>query len=123
ALSAAENAARWLRKAKRYQAAGTRISARRAEVAADLARAEELLARASSARDAAQLAAVESALPAPPRQARRGAAKERLPYRRFRSQGGQAILVGRSARDNDTLTFQVARGNDVWLHARGLQGA
>jgi predicted ribosome quality control (RQC) complex YloA/Tae2 family protein len=31
--------------------------------------------------------------------------------------------VGRSARDNDALTFKVARGNDVWLHARGLQGA
>jgi len=48
---------------------------------------------------------------------------ERLPYRRFRSQSGAPILVGRSARDNDALTFRVARGNDVWLHARSLQGA
>jgi predicted ribosome quality control (RQC) complex YloA/Tae2 family protein len=123
ALSAAQNAARWLRKAKRYQAAGARISARRAEVAVDLERAEELLARASSARDAGQLAAVEAALPTPPRRARKAASKERLPYRKFRSQGGALILVGRSARDNDALTFKVARGNDVWLHARGLQGA
>ena len=33
------------------------------------------------------------------------------------------ILVGRSARDNDALTFRVARGNDLWLHVRGMQGA
>ena len=121
-LSAAANAARWLRKAKRYQAAGARIASRREEVAAELARAEESLARASSAQDAAQLAAVELSLPAKPQRARMPKA-ERLPYRRFRSQSGAPILVGRSARDNDALTFRVARGNDVWLHARSLQGA
>jgi predicted ribosome quality control (RQC) complex YloA/Tae2 family protein len=31
--------------------------------------------------------------------------------------------VGRSARDNDALTFKAARGNDLWLHARGVQGS
>jgi predicted ribosome quality control (RQC) complex YloA/Tae2 family protein len=123
ALSAAENATKWLRKAKRYQAAGSRISARRTEVAAELAQAEDLLARAQSAENAAQLATVESALPAAPKRATRAAGRERLPYRKFHSQNGAAILVGRSARDNDALTFKVARGNDVWLHARGAQGS
>jgi predicted ribosome quality control (RQC) complex YloA/Tae2 family protein len=123
ASSAAETAARWLRQAKRYQAAGARISARREEVAADLARAGDLLSRASSAQTAAGLAEVEAALPAAPQRRRRAAPRERLPYRTFRSQSGAPILVGRSARDNDALTFKVARGNDVWLHARGLQGA
>src|SRR5207237_5880232 len=47
----------------------------------------------------------------------------RLPYRTFRSASGARILVGRSARDNDELTLRVARGNDVWLHARGVQGS
>jgi predicted ribosome quality control (RQC) complex YloA/Tae2 family protein len=31
--------------------------------------------------------------------------------------------VGRNARHNDTLTFHVARGNDLWLHARGQTGS
>jgi predicted ribosome quality control (RQC) complex YloA/Tae2 family protein len=31
--------------------------------------------------------------------------------------------VGRSARGNDELTLRFARGNDLWLHARGLKGA
>jgi predicted ribosome quality control (RQC) complex YloA/Tae2 family protein len=121
-LSAAENAQRWLRRAKRYQAASERIAARRAEVQEELSRAESLLSRAESAQDAGQLAAVETEAPAPAT-TRKGRLAPRLPFRKFISQSGAAILVGRSARDNDTLTVRVARGNDLWLHARGVQGA
>jgi predicted ribosome quality control (RQC) complex YloA/Tae2 family protein len=45
------------------------------------------------------------------------------PYRLFRSASGVAILVGRNAEGNDALTVKVARGNDVWMHARGRAGA
>ena len=122
ALSAAENAQRWLRRAKRYQAAAERIEARRVEVREELSRAESLLSRAGSAQDAGQLAAVEVEAPAPA-PGRKARAAPRLPYRKFISQSGAPILVGRSARDNDALTLRVARGNDLWLHARGMQGA
>jgi len=122
ALSAAENAQRWLRRAKRYQAAAERIEARRVEVREELSRAESLLSRAESAQDAGQLAAVEAEAPAAA-PGRKAQAAPRLPYRKFISQSGAPILVGRSARDNDTLTLRVARGNDLWLHARGMQGA
>jgi len=122
ALSAAENAQRWLRRAKRYQAAAERIEARRVEVREELSRAESLLSRAGSAQDAGQLAAVEAEAPAPA-PGRKARAAPRLPYRKFISQSGAPILVGRSARDNDALTLRVARGNDLWLHARGMQGA
>jgi predicted ribosome quality control (RQC) complex YloA/Tae2 family protein len=33
------------------------------------------------------------------------------------------VLVGRSARENDYLTFEVAGPDDLWLHARGMPGA
>ncbi len=46
-----------------------------------------------------------------------------LPYRSFSARDGSAILVGKGARDNDRLTFQVGRGNDVWLHARDVAGS
>jgi predicted ribosome quality control (RQC) complex YloA/Tae2 family protein len=122
ALSAAENAQRSLRRAKRYQAASERIAARRAEVRAELSRAEALLARAQAVQEAGQLAAVEAEAPlAAP--GRRSEVAPRLPYRKFISQSGTPILVGRSARDNDALTLRVARGNDLWLHARDVQGA
>ncbi|MEM0962029.1 MAG: NFACT RNA binding domain-containing protein [Bacteroidota bacterium] len=32
---------------------------------------------------------------------------------------GYEVLVGKSARDNDRLTFKVARPHDVWLHVGG----
>jgi predicted ribosome quality control (RQC) complex YloA/Tae2 family protein len=124
AFSAAENAARWLKKAKRYQAAAARIAARRAQVAEELARAGSLLSRAQAAQGAAELALVEAEVPASAGAARkREPGEPRLPYRTFRSQGGVPILVGRGARDNDALTFKTARGNDLWLHARGAKGA
>ena len=36
---------------------------------------------------------------------------------------GFEILVGRAARDNDYLTFKVARPQDTWLHASGYAGS
>ena len=36
---------------------------------------------------------------------------------------GYEILVGRSARDNDTLSLRVARPGDLWLHAHGYAGS
>lgn len=125
ALSAAQNAARWLKRSKRYQAAKGRIAARRAEVALALADAQAKLARAAALQDGEGLRALEEELGTSPAQREKSAqrATVRLPYRSFRSQSGARILVGRSARDNDALTLRIARGNDLWLHARGMQGS
>ncbi|MBI5502156.1 MAG: DUF814 domain-containing protein [Deltaproteobacteria bacterium] len=57
----------------------------------------------------------------PPRRPR--GPQEHVPYRSFRSADGHEILVGKSARDNDRLTFQLARGWDGWLHAAGAAGS
>jgi len=43
--------------------------------------------------------------------------------RRYRSSDGYEVIVGRSARDNDQLTFRVARPNDLWLHAGDYPGS
>ena len=43
--------------------------------------------------------------------------------RRYRSSDGYEVLVGRSARDNDQLTFKVARPNDLWMHAGDYPGS
>ncbi len=36
--------------------------------------------------------------------------------------GWQAI-VGRTDADNETVTFRLARANDLWLHVRGFAGS
>ncbi len=45
------------------------------------------------------------------------------PFRRFESVDGLPIYVGRNARENDALTFNMARSDDLWLHARGTPGS
>jgi predicted ribosome quality control (RQC) complex YloA/Tae2 family protein len=43
-------------------------------------------------------------------------------YRAFEHQGWE-ILVGKGARDNDVLTFEVAGRNDLWMHVSGWSGS
>ena len=45
------------------------------------------------------------------------------PYRTFIAPGGEKILVGKSAADNDTLTFKVARSYDYWFHTQQSRGS
>ena len=48
---------------------------------------------------------------------------KRLPYKSYRTSGGIDVLVGRGAGSNDELTYEIARPDDVWLHARDVTGA
>lgn len=55
---------------------------------------------------------------------RRAAGEERRgPFRRFISSDGHHIFVGRNARENDALTFGLAKSDDLWLHAHGAPGS
>jgi len=47
----------------------------------------------------------------------------RKPYRLFKGSKGSEILVGRTSRDNDTLTVRIARGSDLWLHTADCPGS
>ena len=44
-------------------------------------------------------------------------------YRSYTSADDIAILVGKTAKDNDHLTFKVGKPDDLWLHARGTPGS
>ncbi len=61
----------------------------------------------------------------PPQDPQRSGLKRQtaIPYRQFYSQDGQAILVGKTAKDNDAVTFKVSKPDDLWLHARGTPGS
>lgn len=52
-----------------------------------------------------------------------GDAQRHGPFRRFVSTDGLPIFVGRNARENDELTFGLAKSDDLWLHARGTPGS
>lgn len=43
--------------------------------------------------------------------------------RRFDSPEGFVVLVGRTASDNDVLTFKLASPRDFWFHVSGMSGS
>lgn len=50
--------------------------------------------------------------------------QEKLPgVRRYRSSDGFEVLVGRADRDNDYLTFRLAKSFDLWFHAADYPGS
>ncbi len=128
ALSPQANLERHFRRYRRIIESGARVAARTAEVGAREAALRALLEEIDGAaaselerleREARRLGAGPRAAPAP----RRRREEPPPPYRTFRSVAGAAILVGRGAEENDALTVRFARGNDLWLHARGVPGA
>ena len=135
-----EAARRFARYAKAKRAA-REIDARLAAVGSEL---DELAARHTSlrqivaARDAAALEELAAQLragrraggrpegaPGGARQVKPGgkAGGEAAYARRYRSSDGYEILVGRAAKDNDQLTFKIARPYDLWLHAADYPGS
>lgn len=49
---------------------------------------------------------------------------QRIPgVRSYVSSDGYEVLVGRAAKDNDNLTFRVAKPHDLWLHAGDYPGS
>jgi predicted ribosome quality control (RQC) complex YloA/Tae2 family protein len=49
--------------------------------------------------------------------------KTAAPALRFTTRDGLDVLVGRSARQNETVTFQMASSGDLWFHVRGMPGS
>jgi predicted ribosome quality control (RQC) complex YloA/Tae2 family protein len=120
---------RFYRHYRRIVDSAAQVAARAAEVRRREAALRALLEAVDRAapgelarleREARRLGAGPRRAPAP---RRRRDDEPAPPYRTFRALGGAAILVGRGAAENDALTVRVARGNDLWLHARGHPGA
>ncbi len=117
-------------RAKRLAARETFVADRAANLEEAIATFDALLAQVREAADAGALAEHREAFRGLARRtsttaatrAKEGAAA-RAPYRTYVGAGGREILVGRSSAKNHELTFRVAKGSDLWLHARDLEGA
>lgn len=116
----------FFKRARRARAAAERAAPRLAEAEQRLALVEDLRSRLSATPPPpGALEDVRTLLARPESggSARRKAARagRRQPWRAFAIAPGVVARVGRGARDNDALV-KSARGNDLWLHARGHQG-
>ena len=64
-----------------------------------------------------------SSTPSSPWPGKKAGAATAAGPRHYLTSRGLSILVGRNARENQHLTFRVARPEDLWFHARDSPGS
>lgn len=125
------NAEKYFRRARKQERAREALGRRRSEIES---REESLATLDLAIRDAESLAGLDelegeaaelNVVPVSARETKRAGARRpaRLGPRRYVTSRGSTVLVGRSSRGNDELTFKRAQPDDVWLHASGRAGA
>jgi predicted ribosome quality control (RQC) complex YloA/Tae2 family protein len=124
-VSPAESAQKLFREYRRLQSAGEQVPTLIAGGERELAYLHQLEADIELAEDRPQLDEVEAALVAAGyvrRPAKRAKTTGSAPLRRH-SADGTLILVGRNSQQNELVTFHLASGDDLWLHAHGVPGS
>lgn len=129
-----EEAARRFARYSKARRAAREIYERLKTIDSELAVAEarrEELERIAASRDAEALDAFKAETGRRPKQmpgaraksSKKEGAQSMRGLRRYLSSDGYEILVGRGARENDQLTFRVARSYDTWMHAADYPGS
>jgi predicted ribosome quality control (RQC) complex YloA/Tae2 family protein len=127
-LGPRENVERIFERYKKLVRARATVEAELSTCRARIAELADLAARVNLATDVAELEreAVERGWIDPPQATpaeKRRAPEPRKPYRSFVGAKGSEIRVGRTAADNDELTFRHAHGNDLWMHTADVPGS
>lgn len=127
-----DEAARRFARYTKAKRAAREIAARLETVVSEMSALESRRAELESviaARDSEALEAITGTRGARPSQAprakssKKGADDGMRVLRRYRSSDGYEIIVGRRAKENDQLTFRVARSYDTWMHAADYPGS
>jgi predicted ribosome quality control (RQC) complex YloA/Tae2 family protein len=129
-LGPVENARRYFRRYTKGRAGASAIPARMAALESTMLALREAQVQIETAASADDLYEVHTDLVArrllrraPARRLSPGRPASRSGPRRFDGPDGAVIVAGRSARENDRVTFHVAGPDDLWLHARAVPGA
>ena len=123
------NAERLFKRSRKSERTHVELKTRLETLERDIGHSEGLSMNLADATELDELFALEDELVEQgmlkrPREATRHAKRaQKLPPRKFRSSCGSVILVGRSARSNEDVTFRLAKPHDLWLHANGVPGS
>ncbi len=124
ALTLQENAEQYFKKSRELRQRSQQREEENRQLRKELQFLEEAASALSQAEDRKTLAAWEQRLR--DRHLLQNTGEKgpsgRLPYRVYEKEGYQ-IWVGRSATENDTLTFRLAHKEDWWLHVQGYRGS
>jgi predicted ribosome quality control (RQC) complex YloA/Tae2 family protein len=121
-LNASDNAQQYFARYRKAREAGERVPAllqearNQAALQADLRALVDVAPDMNAIRALRREAGVERAN-------RKQQVAKGAPYRRVPLGDGWEALIGTSASGNAAVTFDLASGEDLWLHARGVPGA
>jgi predicted ribosome quality control (RQC) complex YloA/Tae2 family protein len=123
-----QNADRYFERSRRMERSIQKLETRIAQLTDELRHLETLELALENAVDLADLMALSDEMEAEGivRRADTGSVKgaiEPLGPRRLLGVDECEILVGRSARSNEQLTFEMAKADDLWFHSSGVAGA
>ncbi len=126
-LSAQQNAAKFYKDYARMKTAEKELTQQIAMGQQELSYLQSVLDELNRAQTDAELAEIRQELQSGG-YVRQETAKKRMKQAklapmRFESTDGYPIYVGRNNRQNDELTFKLARKDDLWLHAQKVHGS
>lgn len=126
-LSPQQNAAKFYKDYTRMKNAEKELTHQMALGQEELTYLESVLEELSRADTEAELEEIRQELQSQgylrQESSRRQPKKGKLPPMRFESTDGYPIYVGRNNRQNDELTFKLARKDDIWCHASKVHGS
>ena len=124
--SLTEAAEKYFRRYTKARNARQEIEKRKQTTAKELERFRALSIRLEAAilaEDAEQINEISGVRPEPKTQRSKKPSEDRSGTRSFVSSDGFEILVGKKAKDNDFLTFRIAKSLDTWMHAADYPGS
>jgi predicted ribosome quality control (RQC) complex YloA/Tae2 family protein len=128
-LSPAANAQRYYGAYRKLDTAEKMLIKLIAEGEAELVYLDSVIDAASRAESDAELNAIRDELRfsvenrKKPANNKKQAKSKPLPPIKFSASDGTEILVGRNNKQNDELTFKIARPDDIWLHTKDIAGS
>ncbi len=124
-LGAAENAARYLKRARRLRRRLNILPTRLRRLRQQQAELGEILSRLQEGKEVplSELEGERESGADSSRKAGRKARGEAGHPRRYLTSSGWAVWAGRNNRENDVLTHHMAAQDDVWFHAQGYSGS
>ena len=125
-LTANENAQGYFERYRKAQSAGAQLPSLVEETRAEIAYLDQLATLIAQAPGFAELEALaaelaEVATPDPESRPKKATAPRRP--RALTDADGNSVYIGRSGRQNELVTFDIAGPDDTWLHARGVGGS
>jgi predicted ribosome quality control (RQC) complex YloA/Tae2 family protein len=116
-LSALENAKSLYERVKKRESRKTLAESRETELQQKLFELQGLKEGLESLKDNQLTELLKTYAPADKKQVRS------LPGIRYHAPHDFTVIVGRNSKENDIVTFKMAKSRDVWLHAQGYPGS